>query len=372
VDLQRSLGSRVTGAPSPGPYPASTLTKEADVKHAIAALSLLAAVACGTPDPDGAPTGAALRQSGAGRTLFVASAIEHPDGTVTLPLHHGTSRGRDVWYVLLDSSSGEDADARGINRSQKLASARGTAAAQRVSVQGGVVDFPASVDFAFGARRVVPGPDGFPPLEVAWSAQGEDGYSPLIELPDGTVENAPQVANATGLAPKVVAIDLAAGTVTMEETAGFQGGKAVRYLSTEASNGAAAALENVTLAPALDAAPRAGGDGTDQARASLAAFVNGRTGAANPERQGLASAILDGLSPLNVLSWNPSQGRYSPLWDVHLAAWTEAARAAGQDLRQEDFGDVTGLADHGLVSAPDGTPFAASGFVVNCPIISGE
>jgi hypothetical protein len=122
----------------------------------------------------------------------------------------------------------------------------------------------------------------------------------------------------------------------------------------------------------MDEAPSLGDDSTHSARTSLAAFVNGRTGAANPERQGLASAILDGLSPLNVLRWAPNQGRYSPLWDVHLAAWTPEALATGRDLRQDDFGDVLGLASHGLVTAPDGTPFAASGFIVNCPIISAE
>jgi len=134
----------------------------------------------------------------------------------------------------------------------------------------------------------------------------------------------------------------------------------------------AATLENVTLAPALNFAPTLDNDGTDSSRASLAAFVNGQTGAANPQRQGLNSAILDGLSPLNVLRWNPSQGRYSPLWDVHLTAWTPAAIAAGQNLRQEDFGDILGLASHGLVTAPDGSPFAASGFIVNCPIIGSD
>jgi hypothetical protein len=43
---------------------------------------------------------------GGGRTLFVKSAVEHPDGTATLPLYRGTSQGRTVWYVLLDSSNG--------------------------------------------------------------------------------------------------------------------------------------------------------------------------------------------------------------------------------------------------------------------------
>jgi hypothetical protein len=334
---------------------------------------LFLAAACGpTNDPDRSPQEGRSSRSESSRTLFVQSAHEHADGTVTLPLYRGTSRGRTVWYILLDSSSGEDAQAKGINGSQKLANARGSGAVQKVSVNNGVVDFPASVNFAFGTRSIVPGPQGFPPQVATYAAAGEDGYSPLIQLPDGTIENAPQVANDTGRAPKVRAIDFSALTVTLEETDGFQGGKAVKYLSTDSSHPVAASLENVIFAPALNLAPTLGNDGTDSSRASLAAFVNGQTGAANPQRQGLNSAILDGLAPLNVLRWNPSQGRYSPLWDVHLAAWTPAAIAAGANLRQEDFGDILGLSSHGQVTAPDGSPFAPSGFIVNCPIISSD
>src|SRR4029078_6675384 len=94
----------------------------------------------------------------------------------------------------------------------------------------------------------------------------------------------------TEAADKVLAIDPAAGTVTLRETDGFARGHAVRYVSTEASGPLAAALEDATLAPALDAAPFPGGDGTDSARASLAAFVNGPSWAQDPERHGLNSA----------------------------------------------------------------------------------
>lgn len=305
-------------------------------------------------------------------TLFVESAVEHPDNTVTLPLYQGVADGRPVWYVILDASDGKDAARLGVNQASKLANARDTGAVQHVTTADGVVEFAATVDFS-PERIVTPGPGGFPPQQpTVPGAVGEPGYSPLVQTPDGRILNAPHVANDSGIADKVVSIDFNGLTVRILETDGFSGGKAVRYVSTEASDPVVAALEGVTYAPALAAAPSAGADGTDSARASLVAFVNGQTGAANDERQGLNSALSDGLDPLNVLSWNPSQGRYSPLWDVFPAAWSAPAVAAGRNLRQTDFGTVRNLAQHGIVLSPDGKPLAAANLVVNCPIISME
>ncbi len=92
------------------------------------------------------------------------------------------------------------------------------------------------------------------------------------------------------------------GDFVLKLSEGVSRDKRVLYLSTDASAGTPAALEASTLAPRLDAAPFAGGDGTDSARASLAAFVNGPTGVGNPNRQGLNSALLGEGDPINVLA----------------------------------------------------------------------
>src|SRR3954452_19752468 len=103
---------------------------------------------------------AAAMADGGGGTQFIPSAHENGDNTVNLPLHHGTSRGRDVWFVVLDANTSNAAQAWGANRSNKLANAAGTGAVQRVTVgRDGAIDFPASVDFA-PTRVVVAGPDG--------------------------------------------------------------------------------------------------------------------------------------------------------------------------------------------------------------------
>jgi hypothetical protein len=307
------------------------------------------------------------------RKLFIGRAVEHPDNTVTLPMYQGTSNGEPVWYMLLDTSDGEDADTLGINRASKLENARNSAAVMKVQVVNGVIDFPASVDFT-AVRQVVPGPTGFPPLAASPGAVGQTvngiAYSPLIELPNGIIRNAPHIANATGQADKVQTLNKVAGAVRFALTDGFSGGKAVKYVSTEASAPNVAALENVTFAAVLASLPNQGDDGSDSARASLAAFVNGQTGAGNPQRQGINSALLGDGDPLNILRWTPNQGRYSPMWDVHLAQWTQGSVANGLNLRQTDWGKVTNLADKHFLTGPGGARFAPVGVVVNCPIIS--
>jgi len=153
--------------------------------------------------------------------------------------------------------------------------------------------------------------------------------------------------------------------VTLALTDGFARTQAVVYLSTDATAEGPAALEGSTYAPKLNAAPSPGDDSTASARATLAALVNGPTGSA-ATRQGLNSALLGEGDPLNVLGWTPNQGRYSPLWDVHLTQWSPGVTP----VRLTRFADVEDAAEDGRVTAPGGGAWGPSDVIVNCPIIA--
>lgn len=308
---------------------------------------------------------AALAQpasAGGGSEIFVPSASVKGI-TATFPAHRGrTTAGVEFTYIVIEASTSSAADRFKVKQINKLANV-GTAA-QAGYFDRGVLVVEAGVDFS--PARIVAGTPGtgFPPVAAQPGSVGEAGYSPLVRLPDGSIINAPQLANSSGLHDKVTAIG--AKSVSVALTRGFARDEAVRYLSTDASAEGPAALEGSTFAPRLAQAPRAGDDSTDSGRASLAAFVNGPVGSTNPQRQGINSALLGEGDPLNILAWLPNQGRYSPLWDVHLTAWAPGQTPA----RVIRFADVEDLAEDGAVTAPDGTAWAANDIVVNCPIIA--
>jgi hypothetical protein len=167
--------------------------------------------------------------------------------------------------------------------------------------------------------------------------------------------------------------------VSYRETDGCYDNESVHYASFDASDPGAAAIEDVTYAPSLNAAPAPGcADpavvAANCSRESLIAFTNGQTGAANPERQGLNAAILDHESPLNLLKEVPHPGAlfdYSPVWDIHLETWTNTAVTDGLNLRQTDFSAALQQVTAGLATGfPAGTSFGPSGFIVNCPVVS--
>ncbi|WP_295823162.1 hypothetical protein [uncultured Deinococcus sp.] len=307
-------------------------------------------------------------QSGDRRVVFLRGR-EHPElDQITLPLYEGRSGGQSFGFVVTEASDRDVARILGVNYAPNLARAAGTAATQKATLRGGRLSVNATVDFR-PDRVVTPGPGGFSPAALQPGEVGQAGYSPLIELPGGIVLNASHVSNGSGQHTKVVSVNAARHRVTLQETEGFYDGNEVYYVSLDASASDAAALEGVTLAPALDAAPGLNGGG-QTARSGLALFINGQTGADNPQRQGLTSALRGEGSPLNVLEEFPRDDEYSPLWNVHVTVWTDAAVAAGMTLRQTDFGEVQALAAAGTVTAPGGGAWGPSGFIVNCPAVS--
>ncbi|MBM4207247.1 MAG: hypothetical protein FJ190_04225 [Gammaproteobacteria bacterium] len=162
----------------------------------------------------------ALASDDGARRLFVSSALENTaDNTVALPFYKGRSAGKSVYYMVLDASNGDAAKKFGVNRSDKLNNAKNTAAVQKVRLVNGVIEFPATVDFR-PERLVTPSSTGFPPLGVQPGAVGQPGYSPLIQLPDGTILNAPHIANDTGQADKIGSLDMPSKKVICKKSQG--------------------------------------------------------------------------------------------------------------------------------------------------------
>src|SRR5918999_1920287 len=312
--------------------------------------------------------------------IFVKNvlAVDAAAKTVTLPLYEGDSPSGPVWYIITESSRRSQARALGVNWSPRLVNALGTRAVQDVTNASGRIHFAGTVDFS-PARSVVPDPVTlFPPTVAEPGAVADSLYSPLFTRGDGVVVNAPHVANSTGLHDKVVSIDINAGRVTIALTEGFYEGDRVLYISTEASVPLFAALQGATYTPNLAEAPAAGSDDEElSARQGIVVVANGETGADNPDRQGLQSALSGDGDPLNVIQEEPGGDDYSPLWDGHLLQWTDRAVASNLRAVIDDTDDVRDVLRSGLArSGGDGPKnpsiggLRAAGVLINCPVIA--
>ena len=355
---------------------AATGSLGATVGLAVTAGPAGARAARATPAPApvaSAPTSRGLFADRLPEALNVDVAHE----TVTLPLHAGrTTAGERVWYIVSDDSNHADAGRRGANYAHKLVYTRNTKAVEHVHQRGRELVFPGTVNFSH-KRVLVPSSQGFPPKRYAPGARGDSRYSPLIQLPGGTVLDAPQVANRTGLNGSVRAINYRARTVTLNLLGGWVDGQFTLYLHTDSSSKLVAALEDSNYAPNLNAAPGLGSDTPPSSRAAIVPVVNGQRGDNNPQRQGLQSNLLGQGDPFNVAQEQPSDPvHYTPIWDVSPVQWTAAAIAAGKRVELTSQAEVGQEAQAGnIVSALPGTPDSsigginASGGISNCPIV---
>lgn len=331
--------------------------------------------------------------------LLRAGTVDQEQMTVTLPLYRGELRnGTPVWYILTDTNDERNAEALGLNFSAKLAYTASSAVRTGTLRDDGVLVFTrGAVDFA-PERTVVPGeaPNFFPPASATPGSVGDRFYSPLVRIANGGgfIYNAPVIAfgveaDQIGFCEGEVNYDLvhdrvlqicpegtAGGTVTLQMTPIFSFGRAASYISTEASDAVVAALDSGTFAPALGNVGVGSDDGAFSAVERLFPIANGPTGADNPQRQGLNSALSDvgedgkPLPPVHVIGGIPTLALdYSPLWDLNLGEWTQEAIDSGYRSRMIDEFQLLEFVRRGFITGPGGEAFGSTGIVVNCPII---
>jgi hypothetical protein len=366
-------------------------------------------------------------------TLESALQVDLTRETVRLPLYPGTANGKTVWYVLLDASDAGLAHDLGVNYAPKLANIAisDPAAVQTVTLGSPTPQQnpfgPAAVHFAgapdFSPTRIAtPGPTGFPLAKFAPGAVAGPGYSPFIKIAGSdVVYNAPIVAVGSGpfdvvhhtnTADRVLGIHIAGPSkpgqfaeswADLLFVKGFDAGQPILYLSTDAGQPLTAVLERSVYVPALNTAAFNGGDDfLGSARERLFGFINGQTGAGNPQAQGFVHLVKDGHAAedasagntalinalrgggdlLNVFGDFPTltdprhADAYSPLWDAQLGLWTPKAVEAGLNTRRIDENVVFNLA----ATRPDlltginpatgkPAPYGAQGVDINCAVI---
>src|SRR5947209_6135372 len=367
-------------------------------------------------------------------TTESAIQVDLTHETVRMPLYKGEAYGKTAWFILLDASDAGLAHDLGVNYAPKLANIGigCPACVQTVTIDNpkpaqnpfgtALVHFKGAPDFS-PTRIAVPGPNGFPLAKFQPGAVAGPGYSPFIQIAGSpVVYNAPIVATGDGpfdvvhhtnTGDRVLAIHIAPLTSPpgqfLESWAdllfvkGFDAGQPIVYLSTDAGQPLTAVLERSTYVPALNNASFNGGDDfLGSARERLFGFINGQTGADNPQAQGFQNLILDGHGAedaslgntslinalrnggdlLNVFGDFPTltdprhADAYSPLWDAQLGLWTQKAVSAGLNTRQIDENVVFNLA----ATRPDlltginpatgqPAPYGASGVDINCAVI---
>ena len=366
-------------------------------------------------------------------TLGSAIQVNLSRETVRLPLYPGTANGKKVWYVLLDASDAGLAHDLGVNYAPKLANVAisDPAAVQTVTLDSptpaqnpfgpAVVHFQGAPDFS-PTRVAQPGPTGFPLAKFAPGAVAGPGYSPFIRIAGSdVVYDAPIVATGDGpfdvvhhtnTGDRVLGIHIAGASkpgqfaeswADLLFVKGFDAGQPIVYISTDAGQPLTAVLERSTYVPALNNAPFNGGDDfLGSARERLFGFINGQTGAHNPQAQGFVHLIKDGHAAedasagntalinalrnggdlLNVFGDFPTltdprhAQAYSPLWDAQLGLWTSKAVKEGLNTRQIDENVVFNLA----ATRPDlltgvnpatgePAPYGSVGVDIDCAVI---
>lgn len=325
--------------------------------------------------------------------LKSALAVDFTPGkaTATLPLFRGLSpQDESVYYIITEASDFNVARKLGVNFAPKMKNAIGSAGAQRVTFDQGLIKFKGNVDFS-PEYQVQPGsPNPFPPKVAKPGAIADSEWSSIVVMPSKVVLNVQMVHNASGSHDRLTALDLEKRTVTMSILDGFQGGKQYFYhLVTDVSAEVPSVLEKGVFAPRLASIPAVGKSRASEPSALLgfSPVLNGISDTRTEQYQGFVASLANGgIDPINVFPIPPANddrsanNNYSPLWDAHVSMWTDAAIKAKKVRRITSFEDLKGLIEAGLVTSafinPEGpgNPWLfglrPTQAVINCPVIA--
>ena len=332
--------------------------------------------------------------------------------TARFPMFQGwetTPNGpREGYYIITEASDEAFARELGIIFAPRMADAIGSGGEQNATfTDDGRLIFEGSVDFSFSRSLVNSGASedgllfGFPPAEVNPGAIADENWSSYVVLPSGIVINAQMMANETGIHDRIPNPDgfqpqdeddlgnpnlsIATASVVMQLLDGWQDGKPFYFhIVTDTSDPGASAIEYGVLAPRLANLPTFG----LFPGGSLLPFsptVNGRTGDNGDGLgfQGLNTAALSDRQrndPTNTFPIQPTDERYSPMWDAHLTESTipnnidrpilTSFDQINQALEDGTLIPFRGNANPSPLANDLSDLLTSAGAIINCPVIS--
>ena len=337
-----------------------------------------------------------------------------PEGpTARFPMFQGwetlpNGEQREAYYVITEASDNALARDLGVIFAPRMEAAIGSGGEQNSRwTNDGRLIFEGSVDFS-PKRSLVAGNAsddgflvGFPPAAANPGAIADDNWSSYVVLP-GTniVINAQLVANSTGIHDRIPHPDgnsqaqeddlnnpnlsKAKASVVMQLLDGWHDNRPYYFhIVTDTSDPGPATIELGVFAPRLANLPTFGVF-PGGSMLPFSPTANGRTfdNGDGFGVQGLNSASLSDRQvqdPTNTFPIDPSDTRYSPMWDAHITEFT-VAEADRPILRSFDqINDL--LADGTLIpfrGNRNPSPLAntlsdrltATRAIINCPVIT--
>lgn len=341
----------------------------------------------------------------------VDRAIVPAGPTARFPMFQGwetlpNGERREGYYVITEASDSDLARELGVIFAPRMAAAIGSGGDQGSEwTEDGRLIFEGSVDFSPTRDLTAGGADGqlfgFPPASVTPGAVADENWSSYVVLPGTSIViNAQLVANSTGIHDRIPNpngnsqadeddlnnpnLSISQASVVMQLLDGWQDGRPYYFhIVTDTSDPAPAAIELGVFAPRLANLPTFGVF-PGGSMLPFSPTANGITPDSNNPLgfQGLNTASLSERQvndPTNTFPIDPSDTRYSPMWDAHI---TEFTVPEDERVILTSFDQVNELLEDGTLIPFRGnanpSPLAnslsdlltATGAIINCPVIT--